>query len=103
MREIRVCATTLAIVCCLCGAGPRASEDASIPDSAAPIVRRLSPGEVHRYNLPLAAAEFARVVVEQQGIDLVVQVRDADEQEIEQVQEEIRSRGEERVDVVAER
>jgi CHAT domain-containing protein len=105
MRENCVC-TTLAIVCglsALLAAGLSASKDATVLDSDAPIVQRLFPGEVHRYHLPLAAAEFARVVVEQKGIDVVVQVRDVDEQEIEELQDEIRPNGEERVDIVSEK
>src|SRR4051812_32820256 len=107
MRKTRVC-TTLAIVCGLSAAllaavGREESGGATLLDSDALIVRHLSPGDVHRYDLPLAAAEFARVVVEQNGVDVVVQVRDVDEHEIEELQEEIRPRGEERVDVVAEK
>jgi CHAT domain-containing protein/tetratricopeptide (TPR) repeat protein len=32
----------------------------------------IAPGEVHRYRLPLAAGQFLRLVVEQQGVDAVV-------------------------------
>src|SRR6476661_8192800 len=39
------------------------------------IERQLSRGEEHRYQLSLDAGECARVVVEQQGIDVVVSVR----------------------------
>ena len=86
MRETCVY-TTLAIVCgvsVVLGAHvePRASMDATVLDSDAPIARRLSAGELHRYHLRLAAAEFARVVIEQQGVDVVVQVRDADGREV---------------------
>jgi CHAT domain-containing protein len=106
MRETCVC-STLAIVCglsagLLAGVVPQEPKDATVLDSDALIVRGLSPGDVHHYRLPLAAAELAHVVVEQKGIDVVVQVRDVDQQEIEEVQEEIGPHGEERVDVVAE-
>jgi len=106
MRETCVC-PTLAIVCglsagLLAGVAPQGLKDATVLDSDAPIMRHLSPGDVHHYRLPLAAAEFARVVVEQKGIDVVVHVSDVDQHEIEEVQEEIGPHGEERVDIVAE-
>jgi CHAT domain-containing protein len=105
MREISVY-TTFAIVCgvslaVLAGAEPLGSNDQMVLDSGTLILRRLSLGEEHRYQLPLASGEFARVVVEQQGIDVVVGVRDADDVEIDEFQDEIRLRGEEDVDVVA--
>jgi CHAT domain-containing protein len=102
MRKIVVC-TTIAIVCglsaaVLAGMGP--PDAARVLDPGALFLRHLSPGEEHRYQLPLAEGEFARVIVEQKGIDLVVKVRDADDEEVGEVQNEIRPQGEERVDVV---
>jgi CHAT domain-containing protein/Tfp pilus assembly protein PilF len=85
----------------LAGVEPRGSEDAMALDPGALILRHLSRGESHRYHLPLAAGDCARVVVEQKGIDVVVQVRDADDEEIDEFQEEIRPNGEEGVEVVA--
>ena len=105
MRPIPVC-TTLAIVCGLSAAltadvEPLGSDAAMVLDFGAPILRRLSYGDAHRYRLALAAGEFARVVVEQQGIDVVVDVRDADDVEIDEFQDEIKAHGEEDVDIVA--
>lgn len=105
MRETCVY-TTLAIVCGVsvvvaAGIGPRPATDATVLDFDAPHARQLSPGEVHRYQLPLEAAEFARVVVEQRGVDVVVQVRDPDDRDIDEIQEDMRPRGEERVEIVA--
>ena len=85
----------------LAGVEPRGSDDAIVLDSGALILRRLSHGEEHRYQLPLVAGEFARVAVEQQGIDVIVGVRDADDVEVVEFQDEIRPNGEEDVDVVA--
>ena len=95
MREISVY-TTFAIVCgvslaVLAGAEPLGSNDQMVLDSGTLILRRLSLGEEHRYQLPLASGEFARVVVEQQGIDVVVGVRDADDVEIDEFQDELGS------------
>src|SRR5215467_2602068 len=104
MRETVVC-TTIAIVCglsaaVLAGMQPRGS-DGIVLDPGALVLRHFSPGEEHHYQISLAEGEFARVVVEQKGIDVVVQVRDADDEEIDEFQEEIRPYGEEDVDVVA--
>jgi CHAT domain-containing protein/tetratricopeptide (TPR) repeat protein len=79
------------------------SEAAIVLDPGALFLRRLSSGDVHRFQLQLSEGEFARIVVEQKGIDVVIRVSDADEQDIEEVQNEVRPRGEERVDVVADK
>jgi len=105
MRKIFVC-TSLAIVCALsaarlAGVAPQDAGDQALLDSDTPIQRRLSRGEEHRYQLVLAAGEFARVVVEQEGIDVVVKVRDAADNPIDEFQGEIRHYGLEQVDVVA--
>src|SRR5262249_33085359 len=41
-----------------------------------PIERQLGHGDLHRYPLTIAAGDYVRVVVEQRGIDVVVQVLD---------------------------
>jgi CHAT domain-containing protein/Tfp pilus assembly protein PilF len=68
------------------------------PDQA--IERRLARGEEHRYQLALTSGEYASVIVEQRGIDVLVQVRGADEA-VADVDDEPRSRGQEHVEVVA--
>ena len=105
MRETFVC-TTLAIVCGLsaavvAGMQPRALEDAITLDPGALFLRHLVSGEEHHFQFALTEGEFARIVVEQKGIDVVVQVRDADDEEISEFQDEIRPQGEEEVEVVA--
>ena len=107
MRETSVC-TSIGIVCglsavLLAGVGPQGSEDVTALDADGLILRHLSRGEAHRYQLPMAAGELARVIVEQQGIDVVVEVRDTDDNAIEEFQEEIRPHGHEGVEVVAEK
>src|SRR5690242_14180363 len=68
------------------------------------IARQLSRGEEHRYQLSLDAGECARVIVEQQGIDVVVRVRRPEQEApIVEVQDDILRRGQETVDVVADR
>jgi CHAT domain-containing protein/Tfp pilus assembly protein PilF len=102
IRKISVC-TSLAIVCTSSAALLAGVEDAAVVDSDQTIQRRLSRGEEHRYQLRLTAGEFARVIVEQQGVDVVVKVRDGDDNPLEEFQEEIRRHGVELVDVVAEK
>ncbi len=105
MRKTSAC-TSLAIVCALsaallAGAGSQAPVDVPVLDFHGFVQRHLARGEEHRYQIPMTAGEFARVIVEQKGIDVVVQVRDADDNAVDEVQEEIRRYGEEDVDLVA--
>jgi len=44
-------------------------------DDGKPIERELSGGESHTYQLNVATGQYARVIVEQKGIDVVVSVR----------------------------
>ena len=104
MRETVVC-TTIAIVCglsaaVLAGMQPRGS-DGIVLDPGALVLRHFSPGDEHHYQIPLAEGEFARVVVEQKGVDVVVQVRDADDEDIDEFQTDVSPQGEEDVEVVA--
>ena len=73
----------------------------AILKSGEPIQRHLGRGEEHRYQLFLTAGEFASIVVEQKGIDVGVFVRDASDALVEDIQDEIRPEGEERVEIVA--
>src|SRR5262249_46522721 len=65
------------------------------------VERRLDRGEQHRYSIALREGEYARVVVEQRNIDVIVQVRNADDDVIEEFDDEIRTIGEEQVEMVA--
>ncbi len=105
MRETSVC-TTLATCCALSAAllgGARAQAQPGVAalDSGVVLEHRLAWGDEHRYRLSLAEGEFARVIVEQKGIDVVVEVRDAAHEPIDEFHDEIRPHGDERVEVVA--
>lgn len=65
------------------------------------IERHLSRGDDHQYRLKLRAGECVRVIVEQRGIDVAVQTRDGVGNLIADIDDEIRSRGEEQVALVA--
>jgi CHAT domain-containing protein/tetratricopeptide (TPR) repeat protein len=65
------------------------------------IARELTRGQEHRYQLAVQAGECVRVVVEQRGVDVVVQARGPEDALIAEVQDDITSRGHEDVDLVA--
>ena len=58
-------------------------------------------GEEHLYRITLAAGQYAEVIVEQRGIDVVVQARREGGTDHVEFQEEVRRDGQERVEVVA--
>src|SRR2546421_616209 len=66
------------------------------------IERELAGEEKHVYQFTLAEGQYANVVVEQRGIDVVVQLLAADGKLIAEFDSEGRSVGEEKVEAVAE-
>jgi len=70
-------------------------------ETGSSIERPLARGEEHRYRLALTAGEFASVIVDQLGVDVIVQVRGGDDSVIADFDDEIRSRGQEQIDIVA--
>ncbi|MBO0719360.1 MAG: tetratricopeptide repeat protein [Blastocatellia bacterium] len=67
-----------------------------------PIRRELTGGEQHRYQVRLIADSTLKLVVEQQGIDVVVQVSGPDGKQILEFDSESRPEGPESVSLVAE-
>ncbi|HMF97993.1 MAG TPA: hypothetical protein VKE96_27020, partial [Vicinamibacterales bacterium] len=65
------------------------------------VERRLDRGEAHRYALTLNTGDYARVGVEQRGIDVVAQTRGTDDTPIADFQDDVRTSGEEQVEIVA--
>lgn len=65
------------------------------------IERQISRGDDHQYQVRLRAGEWVRVVVEQRGVDVTAETRDPAGNIITDVDDEIRSHGEEQVDLVA--
>ncbi|HEX2456982.1 MAG TPA: CHAT domain-containing tetratricopeptide repeat protein [Vicinamibacterales bacterium] len=80
---------------------PLAVLDFKVADLDYAVERKLSPREEHHYRLTLKKGECASVIVEQRGIDVVVHVRAADGQLIADFQDDVKPRGSERVNVVA--
>jgi tetratricopeptide (TPR) repeat protein len=67
------CAAALVFAAC---AGERDWPPGELRSGGGPVAAALGPGEVHRYRLPLEKGALLRLVVDQQGIDAVVALRD---------------------------
>ena len=78
-------------------------QDATALDAGASIERHVAIGEEHLYRITLAAGQYAEVIVEQRGIDVVVRARREGGADDVEFQEEVRRNGQERVDVVADK
>jgi CHAT domain-containing protein/tetratricopeptide (TPR) repeat protein len=77
------------------------SRDINVLEPGTTVERELDPRQEHLYQLVLAKDECVSVIVEQHGIDVVVQTRRPDGSVISDFQSEIRRHGQEQVDVVA--
>ena len=69
-------------------------------DAGVSIERHVAIGEEHLYRIALTAGEYAEVIVEQRGIDVVVEARREGATDHVEFQEEVRRNGQERVEVV---
>ena len=76
--------------------------DARLLEPGRPVERELAGGQSHSYQLTLAADQYLLVVVEQRGIDVVVQLLGPDDKQIMEFDSEIRDYGQEPVPQVAE-
>ena len=76
--------------------------DARLLEPGRPVERELAGGQSHSYQLTLAADQYLLVVVEQHGIDVVVQLLGPDDKQILEFDSEIRDAGQEPVPHVAE-
>ena len=65
------------------------------------VVRELAGEQEHSYQITLAQGEYANAVVEQHGIDVVVQLLGDDGKSIVEFDSEARKEGEERIELVA--
>ncbi len=96
----------LFLVCLMHGAKTRAFsqtvQNSQLLEVGKPIERKLSVGESHSYQLTVTTGQYARVVVEQKGIDVVVSVFGPDGKLITAVDNPNGSRGAETVHITAE-
>src|SRR5262249_32632971 len=83
---------------------PRAQppEENTALDPGQPIEEELSGAQTHLYRIALAEHRYANVVVEQRGVDVTLQLRDAAGKLLVEVDSESRLQGQERVAWVAE-
>lgn len=81
--------------------GAQNAQKATTLESGTPVERELAGGQEHGYQITLAEGQYARVVVEQRGIDLIVQLFAADGKSIADFDVEIRIQGEEKIEVVS--
>src|SRR5262245_9853370 len=79
----------------------RTLPDAMPLEDGQTVERRVSRGDDHRYFVAAAAAECVHVIVEQRGVDVVVETRDRAGNPIAEINDEVRPNGEEHVDLVA--
>jgi tetratricopeptide (TPR) repeat protein len=77
-------------------------KDVRALEAGKPIKGELAGGRQHAYRISLGAGQFLKVVVEQQGIDVVAQVSGPDGKQILEFDSESRSKGQEEVSLVAE-
>jgi CHAT domain-containing protein/Tfp pilus assembly protein PilF len=71
-------------------------------EPGASVKRELTGGQRHTYQIKLRADQFLKVIIEQQGIDIVAQVSSPDGAMIQEMDSESRPRGQEQASLVAE-
>jgi CHAT domain-containing protein/Tfp pilus assembly protein PilF len=76
-------------------------KDARTLEAGKSIKRELAGGSRHNYQIRLGANQFLKVIIEQQGIDVVAQVSGPDGKQILEFDSESRSQGREEVSLVA--
>src|SRR5262249_21643171 len=76
-------------------------KEARLLEPGKAIKRELSGANSHTYQIRLSAGQFLKVIVEQQGIDVVAQVSGPDGKQILEFDSESRSQGQEEVSLVA--
>ena len=77
-------------------------KDVRLLEPGQTIKRELAGNDIHTYQIRLSAGQFLKVIVEQQGIDIVAQLSGPDGEQIAEFDREGRSRGREEVLHVAE-
>ena len=66
------------------------------------VEREVAGGQEHSYKITLAEGQYASLIVEQRGIDVVVRLQGMDGRSIASFDSEYRSQGEEKIEMVAE-
>src|SRR5262245_22875130 len=84
------------------GSAPGAENEIRALEPGKPQRRELAGGQRHAYRIKLAAGQFLKAVIEQDGIDVVARLSGPDGNQIMQFDSERRPRGQETVSQVAE-
>ncbi|MGH9902779.1 MAG: tetratricopeptide repeat protein, partial [Pyrinomonadaceae bacterium] len=84
------------------GAGPDGAPEITTLEPGKAVERELAGGGRHVYQIALAAGQYAGLIVEQRGIDVVVRLLGADGRPVVEFDAEIRNRGPEAVELAAE-
>src|SRR5262245_34299677 len=81
-----------------------AQDDLSVRslEPGTPFERELAGGQSHIYRLKLAADEYVKLEVDQRGVDVTIKFLGPDGKQLLQVDAEVRTRGKETVEEVAE-
>jgi CHAT domain-containing protein/tetratricopeptide (TPR) repeat protein len=82
--------------------GTQKAQEITVLEQGQPILRELTAGENHVYQITLAEGDFLSVAVEQHGIDVAVKMLGPDGKQISEIDSEIRREGEETVSQVVE-
>lgn len=107
---VRACAFAVLSAMSWAGAIPTATslaQETPVPadtealEPGAPLEREMSGGEVHAYRLTLRSGQFLRAIVEQRGVDVVVNVIGPDGEELAEVDGPTGVQGQETVEVSA--
>jgi tetratricopeptide (TPR) repeat protein len=77
------------------------ARDVTVLEAGKSLERELSGGEIHSYQIRLAQGEYARVIVEQHGIDILIKSFGIDGQVTAESDAEIRLNGEEKAELVS--
>src|SRR5262249_4084677 len=89
------------ILVLLCTSLTAQREEVTPLDLHSLVERRLDRGEAHRYAVTLNAGDYARITVEQRGIDVVASTRGVDDSAMADFQDDVRTGGAEQVEIVA--
>ena len=76
--------------------------DETLLEPAKPIVRELSGGQENTYRISLANDQYASVIIEERGIDVVLKLLGTHRNVIATFDNEYRSQGEEKIEMVSE-
>jgi CHAT domain-containing protein/Tfp pilus assembly protein PilF len=81
--------------------GPRGEAEVTTLKPGTPVERQLAGGQTHSFQIGLAAGQYARVKVEQRGIDVVLHLTGPDGKPFADYDDEKRLYGEENAELVA--